>query len=301
MTAITEQRRSSIREVLPALRLGEVLGAGGGGWVIAAHDESCGERVAVKVLADEPLRAPLARSRLCTEAEILITCRHPNLVRGISFHEFGDMLLLVMERFDGTNVLQRQQGPRLPVLDACGIALAVARALHCVHEFGFLHGDVKPENVLFDPGGRHRIVDFGLARRWPFQRNHHVAGTPGYMAREAIVVDGVLVPATDVYALGMMTYELLAGRSPYLAADGPLAVMKMHVEAMPIPLLALAPSLPRELSDLVMTAIEKRAEDRVSSAGQFADRLLEIMNRCTRPAALAHRTAAAHQAVNRGQ
>ena len=276
MTMISAARRDAIREALPALRLGEVLGGGAGGWVIAAYDESDGAPVAVKVLADERLRAPHARERLRTEAGVLINCRHPNLIEGIAFYELDEMVLLVMERVGSTTVLQRQVEVGVTVQDACGIALAAARALHCVHDFGLLHGDVKPDNVLFDPSGRHRLADFGLARRWPFSRERHIVGTPEYLAPEGIVNGGVLVPATDVYALGVTTYELLAGQSPYLSADGWRGVMKLHVHAAAIPLLAVAPHLPPPLASLVMAAIEREVDDRIQSAAEFADRLAAI-------------------------
>jgi serine/threonine protein kinase len=274
--AISDERRRKIREVLPRLRLGEVLGSGAGGWVIAADDEASGVPVAVKVMADGPLLAPFARERLRTEAEVLTKCRHPNLVEVISFHEREDMLLLVMERLHGMTVLQRQQGSRLAMPEVCDILLAVARALHCVHQHGFLHGDVKPENVLFDAEDRHRLVDFGLARRWPFRRMRHVVGTPGYMPREAIVAGGVLLPATDVYALGVMAYELLADHSPFVSDGKPTGAPKMHVQTVPIPLMATAHGLPRALADLVMAAMEPDIEDRPSAA-QFADTLTSIV------------------------
>jgi serine/threonine protein kinase len=284
VTGISERRRAAVHQALPDLLLGDVLGGGAGGCVVAADAESTGARLAVKILADEALRAPFAADRLRTEAGVLIACRHRNLIEGISFHEFGDMLLLVMERVDAISVLQQHQEGGLALFDACGIVLAAARALHAVHQYGFLHGDVKPENVLFDPGGRHRLVDFGLARRWPFARGRHAAGTPRYMAPEAIVSGGVVGPATDVYALGMMLYELLSDQAPFLSADDPLEVMRMHVTALPISLGAVAPHLPRELVDLVMRAIEKNAADRISSASELAGRLAAIIDRFESPA-----------------
>jgi serine/threonine-protein kinase len=245
--------------------------------VIAAEDGVSGRPVAIKILADDLLLAPFARERLRIEAEVLTSCRHPNLVEGISFHEYGDMLLLVMERVTSVTVLDRQQGPPLAVQQACDIVRAAALALACVHGRGFLHGDVKPENVLFDLGGRHRLVDFGLARRWPFQRGRHVAGTPGYMPPEAIAAGGVLVPATDVYALGVMAYELLAGQSPFVCQE-PIDATAIPVEAAPIPLRAVVPAVPRRLADLVMAAIEPDVERRLQSAAAFADALTGIMS-----------------------
>jgi serine/threonine-protein kinase len=211
-----------------------------------------------------------------TEAEILTTCRHPHLIRGLGFQELEDMSILVMERVDGETVFHRYLRSDISVAEACEILAAIARALHHVHGQGFLHGDVKPENALFDRAGRHRLIDFGLARRGPFAVHHQVAGTPWYMAPETIRSGGSLVPATDVYALGMMAYELLAGHLPYPPADGPIGIMRQQLEVAPIPLAAVAPSLPPALAALVMAAIEKRLEARIPSAKEFADRLAEI-------------------------
>lgn len=284
MTDISDRRRRAIADALPWLRLGDVLGGGAGGCVMAAVDDPSGRPLAVKVVADDLLRSPFARARLRTEAEVLTGCRHPHLVEGVSFHEDDEMALLVMERVQSATVLDRQLGPSLSLHQACDIVLAAALALHCVHQYGFLHGDVKPENVLFDPDGCHRLVDFGLARRWPFQRGRHVAGTPGYLPPEAIAAGGVLVPATDVYALGVMAYELLAGQSPFVCKEESIDESALRLDAVPIPLRAVVPALPRRLADLVMAAIEADVADRVQSAGAFADELTGIVNdRGSRP------------------
>jgi serine/threonine protein kinase len=291
-TLLTGVSRAAISRALPGLRLGPVLGHGAGGWVLAAHDEHSGRRLAVKIIVDDQAGdqvgdqadeqvdrqfSALRRDRIRTEAEILTTCRHPNLLRCFAFCELDELSLLVLERFDGPTVLDQDRSGVLGSRETCEIAIAAARALQCVHDFGFVHGDVKPDNVLYDHRGRHRLIDLGLARRWPSVRRRHIAGTPEYLAPEAIADRGVVGPATDVYALGVMTYELLAGVLPFLSADDPESTLRMHLRATPVPLRAVAPTLPPRLADLVMTALARGVDDRISSAAEFAGRLTEII------------------------
>jgi serine/threonine-protein kinase len=284
---MSELRRAAVRALLPTVTIGDVIGSGAGGWVLAGWDRTSGGGVAVKVLADELWLDGLARSRIRTEAEILTSCRHPHVIRGFAFHELADMSVLLMERVDGETVLDRNSRSRMPIAEARRILLAVAAALQHVHERGFLHGDVKPENVLFDAAGGHKLIDFGLARRWPCPVQRQVAGTPWYMAPEAIRAGGALLPATDVYALGMMAYELFAGHLPFPPADGPVGIMRQQLDADPMPLAVAVPRLPRALTALVMAAIEKRIEDRVASASEFADCLMQIdVGSLTEPGAL---------------
>ena len=273
MTVSTNTQLSSVRATDRWLTLGEVIGRGDGCCVFAAIDEATREPVAVKVLAGERLRDDSGRQRMRTEAHIVTTCRHPNIIRGLSFHELDDMLILVMERFGRQTVFERSARMALSLAEILAILSATARALHYLHEQGFLHGDVKPENILFDPDGCHRLIDFGLARQWPFPVRQQVSGTPWYMAPETIRAGGTLVPATDVYALGMMGYELLAGHLPFPPADGPIGVMRQQLEHAPLPLGIAAPHLPAPLTALVMSAIEKDISRRIASAKEFADRL----------------------------
>lgn len=270
MTSLGESCRRIVSDALPSLTIGKLIAEGPGRWVFAASDDSTGRPVVVKAQDVGPLQDPAARDRARIEGDISTSCRHPNLVCGIGVHEFENLLVVVMEHVHGETVLQRSARWRLSAEDACGVIAATAAALHAVHDYGFLHGDVKPENVLFDPAGRHRLIDFGLARRWPFPVEHQVAGTPWYMAPETIDGRGPLVPATDVYALGMMAYELLAGHLPFPPADGPVGIMRQQLELVPIPLALSAPRLPTALAQLVMAAIEKPVDKRPASAGEFA-------------------------------
>lgn len=273
---VSDVRLRAVADALPHITIGGALGSGLGGSVFAGAIASTAEPVAIKLLADAAWRDAVARERIRTEGELLTTCRHPHVVRGIAFYELEDMSLLVMERVPGETLLDRCVGSRPSVAEARDVLLAVARALQHVHALGFLHGDIKPEHVLLAQAGAVRLIDFGLARRWPFNVERQVAGTPWYMAPEAIRAGGSLLPATDVYALGMMAYELLAGHLPYPPAEGAIGIMRQQLELAPFDLAIAAPGLPRDLSALVMAAIDKRLEHRIASAEEFATRLASI-------------------------
>ena len=273
MNGPPDRHHAVLREVLPQFRIDRVLGAGGGGRVLAARERHSGRRVAIKLAMGTGQLDLAARDRLRLEARILMTCRHPNLIEGYAFHSHSNASVLVMAYFDGDTVLRHNPGRRLPLKQACGIVVAAARALQSVHRLGYLHGDLKPENVLYDPAGRHRLVDFGLARPWPFAVHRQVAGTPWYMAPEAIRAGGELVPATDVYALAIMAYELLAGQLPYPAIADQIGVMRQQLHTRPIPLAVVAPDIPPAACSVVMAGMEKNPRERIATAAQFADSL----------------------------
>ncbi len=196
-----------------AIELREVVGQGGMGTVHRAHHLRLDRPVAVKFLA-EPLAAqPEFADRLRREARVLARLRHPGIV---DVHDFGEQDgrgYIVMEYVDGQPLSRLLP---LPPERARAIALEVLDALACAHAAGLVHRDVKPANVLIDADGRARLTDFGLARPltgWTLTTAGRVAGTPQYMAPE--LLEGAAPdPRQDVYAMGAMLYEMLAGRPP---------------------------------------------------------------------------------------
>ena len=276
---VSAELTPTLSATLPHLQIGSVLGGGGGGWVFAAYDTTKQTPVALKVSADSlaaERTLPGGRGRLHKEAEILTAYPHPNMVAALGFHETETMSILVLEHVDRVSVFRKCFDEPLPLPEVLGVLVAAARVQHHLHEHGFLHGDTKPENVLFDPAGRHRLIDLGQARPWPYPVGRRVPGTAWYLAPEAIVGGGVLLPSTDVYALSMMAYELLAGHMPYPPAGGDEGILRQQISIAPIPLAFVAPQLPRALVELVMAGLAKSAADRPQSAQEFADRLVEI-------------------------
>jgi serine/threonine-protein kinase len=196
-----------------AIELREVIGQGGMGTVHRAHHLRLDRPVAVKFLA-EPLAAePGFADRLRREARVLARLRHPGIV---GVHDYGEQDgrgYIVMEHVDGQPLSRLLP---LPPDRARAVALEVLDALACAHAEGLVHRDVKPANVLIDTDGRARLTDFGLARPltgWTVTTAGRVAGTPQYMAPE-MLQGAPPDPRQDVYAMGALLYEMLAGRPP---------------------------------------------------------------------------------------
>ncbi len=267
--ALEPDLRARIGDLLGTIVLGDVLGSGAGGVVLAAEMRATGEPVVVKASLDTTLGSD-------REAEVIMTCDHPHVVKGLSYHCEAGLRVLVMEHRGGETLWSRKRRRPLSPRRILEVVTAVASALDHVHSRGYLHGDVMAENVLFDESGAHCLVDFGLARPWPHQPEGRVAGTPMFMAPEAIGSGPPLVPATDVYALAMMTYELISDRFPYLHCPDEATILKMQLRAAPLPLRSLVPGIPPGLNDLVMSSLAKDPAERPATAAEFAARLAEL-------------------------
>ena len=261
----------SIEEItasLPWYEFGDELGRGGYAVVFAARERATGRRVAVKVLvadADEESAAD-ARRRFQDEAEILTRLRHPHLVDVYRYVETDRIAAIVMELLGGGD-LRDQLRHGLSVADSCAIAIAAAEALGLAHQAGVLHRDVKPHNILFTAHGIPKVSDFGIAKVLDASvaLPSAVIGTPRYMAPEQFDLRPV-GPATDLYALGMVAYELLAGRLPFDERSGHNALMLQHLNTTPPPL----DGVPAPIADVVLRALSKDPRDRQPSMRAFA-------------------------------
>ncbi|MFC7041305.1 serine/threonine-protein kinase, partial [Nonomuraea rubra] len=214
----------------------EEIGGGAMGTVWRARQRDTGEIVAVKLLRDGLAGDPDLVLRFVQERNVMRSLRHPHIVTVRDFVIEGDRLALVMDLVEGGDLrgLLRQRGT-LPPGEAARLAAQVAEALAVAHAVGVVHRDVKPGNVLLDGvTGQARLTDFGVARivHGPgLTQTSAVIGTPAYLAPE--VADGAAAGApVDVYALGLIIYELLAGRPPFVG-DHPMALLRQHATASP--------------------------------------------------------------------
>jgi serine/threonine protein kinase len=263
------------------------------GAVFLARQERPHRYVAVKVIHRELARDletwQLFLARFQREADATATLEHANIVPIHEFGETGALAYLVMPYFPEGSLATRleQQGP-LSLPDTVQVVEQVAAALDYAHARGIIHRDVKPSNMLLHPDGRVMLGDFGIARplHLPDQTTQPAQelgekqskasltqagtalGTPDYMAPEQVRVE-TLSPATDVYALGIATYELLGGKTPFEGGDVP-TVLERHVTLPPPPLRALRPELPTRVEDVILWALAKDPADRPATAGQFA-------------------------------
>jgi len=260
----------------------ETLGQGGMNDAYKARDRSSGQLVVLKVPFISLIGDPATFSRYQRELEIGKRLHHPNIQRLLEDGRLdgGVAPYLVLEFVDGTLLREylRQHAP-LPVDEAIRIAVQLADALQYCHERGVVHRDLKPENILIEADGTVKLVDFGIAllegaRRLTFRRLTSGFGTPDYMAPEQVQGDRGDA-RTDVYALGVMLYEMLTGDVPY-HGDSPLAVMSQRVTTDAPLLRRSRPDLPPQLEAIVWRMLRRDPVDRYQSMAAFRDNLTHL-------------------------
>ncbi|MBP1161404.1 serine/threonine protein kinase [Rhodococcus sp. PvR044] len=256
-------------------RLQRLIATGGMGQVWEGVDNRLHRRVAVKVLKSEYSADPEFLERFRTEARTTAQLNHPGIA---GIYDYGETLdsvgqstaYLVMELVNGEplNAVLGRVG-RLALPHALDMLEQTGRALQVAHEAGVVHRDVKPGNILITPAGQVKITDFGIAKAVeasPVTRTGMVMGTAQYIAPEQALGQDAS-PASDVYSLGVVGYEALSGRRPFVG-DGALTVAMKHVQEVPSPLPADLPPNVRELIDITMA---KDPAARYGSGGEFAD------------------------------
>src|ERR1700736_3475660 len=249
----------------------EALGQGGMNDAYKARDRETGRLVVLKIPFDSLIGDPATFSRYQRELEIGKRLHHPNIQEFIADGRLdgGIAPYLVLEFVDGTLLREylRAHAP-LPVDEAINITVQLAGALQYCHEAGVVHRDLKPENVLIEQDGTVKLVDFGIAllkgaRRLTFRRLSSGFGTPDYMAPEQVQGDRGDA-RTDIYAVGVMVYEMLTGEVPY-QGDSPLAVMSQRVTTDAPLLRSKRPDLPPALEAVVWRALRREPAERYAS------------------------------------
>jgi serine/threonine protein kinase len=269
-----------VAAALPAYEIGGELGRGGWGVVLAGRHRHLHRNVAIKKLPATFASDPEVRSRFVAEARLLASLDHPHIVPIYDFVERDGLCLLVMEQLSGGTVWTRFTTQGLEAQESCAVALVTAVALHHAHQHGVLHRDIKPENLLYTSDSRQlKVADFGTAKvlsgsQTLATRAGDVVGTPAYMAPEQATGSPV-TPATDVYALGTMLYELLSGSLPFAECETPLAMLYQRVHGTPTPLDQAAPAIDVGLVELVSWTLRTEPTERPPSAEAFALALAE--------------------------
>ncbi|WP_051105795.1 serine/threonine-protein kinase [Parafrankia discariae] len=255
--------RGRVAAAAPNYVLGEQLGAGAFGLVLRAEHRRMRRPAAIKVMPAQTAEGE--RIDFAAEARLLGGLDHPHVVRVYDYIEADDLCLVVMELLAG-GTLTRQRAGMTPE-QACAVGLAVSAALSHAHARNVLHRDVKADNILFAADGTVKVGDFGIAKLFEGSATtaSKVAGTPVYMAPEQIE-GGRLVPATDLYALGIVLYRLLAGRPPF-DPKLPLHILWRRQLTEPVPPLA---GVPAPVAEVVLHALEKEPADRQPDAATFA-------------------------------
>jgi serine/threonine-protein kinase len=250
------------------------LGKGGMGMVYKAHDHILDETVALKTLRADVAREMEIARRFLSETKLARRVRHKN-VCGI--HEYGEesgLRYIAMEFVDGTDLrrILRQKG-RLQTLEAFDVTLQIARGLQAIHQAGIIHRDLKTTNIMLDSDGLVRVMDFGIAKQSGADATltGQVVGTPEYMSPEQARGHNVDF-RSDVYALGVVIYEVFTGRVPF-SGDTPIATILKHLHDMPPLDSPEAAALPRQLVPALRRALAKEPGQRFANARDVVEAL----------------------------
>jgi serine/threonine-protein kinase len=264
-----------------------VLGRGGMGTVYHAHSTRLERSVALKVIRREYMARPTAARRFEREAAALSAVRHPNIRDIYATGQLPDgNPYLVMEMLHGETLADRiaRAGP-LPRMLSIDVIIQVLSALAVAHARGFIHRDLKPDNIFLveRPGltPSAKLLDFGLAKMIEEESMDRitltgvVVGTPSFMAPEQIVDPQLVDHRVDLWAVGVTFYQALTGRLPFVARNRTVLVKRI-LNQCPWPVRNVDASIPRVLDDIVLKALARNRDDRFASAGEFMSALLRV-------------------------
>ena len=250
----------------------EIIGSGGMAVVYKALDLKLNRHVAVKILKDEVINDEELRNRFRTESEAVALLNHPNIVSVLDVNSSSNMEYFVMELIDGITLKQyMQQRGRLSSKEAVHFISLILSALGHAHDKNVVHRDVKPQNIMILRDGSLKVTDFGIARLGTGQNTltPNTFGSVHYISPEQArgeKIDG----RTDIYSVGVILYEMLAGKLPYVG-DTPVSVAIQHLNAEPVPLSEIASDVPVSLETITMKAMCGDREYRYKSAGEMLE------------------------------
>ena len=251
------------------------LGQGGMGMVYKARDRSLDEVVAIKILRPDFAQDPRMADRFKSEIRLARRVRHRNVC---AIHDYGEdqgLFYISMEYLEGVDLKhQLRERGALPAADAYDVAIQIAEGLQAVHEAGIIHRDLKTPNIMRDAGGVARLMDFGIAKRegdGTRTATGHIVGTPEYMSPEQ--AQGHRVDfRSDIYALGIVVYEIFTGRVPF-RGETPISTILKHLHDPPPLDPPEAESIPAAVRAVLRRCLEKNPADRFPSARDVAEAL----------------------------
>ncbi len=268
-----------ILAALPGYDIGEQVGRGGCGIVLSGTHRMLQRQVAIKQIPAQFAEDAVVRRRFIAEAQLMAAIDHPHVVPVYDYVEHDGLCLLVMEYLPGGTIAERFAKDGFDAGSAIAVALACAAGLQAAHTHGVLHRDIKPSNLMFSSSGMVKLTDFGIAKivggdDTLVTRAGEIVGTPSYIAPEQARGQEV-TPATDVYALATMVYQLLSGVLPFPPGGDSMAVLFMHAFESPTPLTDAAPAVPKPIAEVVMRGLATDPTDRFESAESFGVALAE--------------------------
>jgi formylglycine-generating enzyme required for sulfatase activity/dienelactone hydrolase len=273
----------------PGTRLGRfevraLLGAGGMGEVYRAFDHDLEREVAIKVLHDGSGESGQRTRRFVQEAKAASGLHHPNIAHVYEIGSHDDLRFIAMEMVEGETLRKRLGRGSMSIDETLDIATQIAAGLAAAHKAGIVHRDIKPENVIITPDGYAKVLDFGLAKLREIRGDDAATvlkttpgvamGTISYMAPEQLA-GGDVTPAADVFSLGVVLYEMVAGRRPFEGATTTEIVSSILSKA-PRPIHEIQPDIPPKLEAVIAKALAKNADQRFRDAGEVHEQLRQI-------------------------
>lgn len=258
---------------LDEYRLETLLGQGGMARIYRGYDQRLQRYAAIKVIAVSHRDSEAYRARFQQEAQAIARLEqpeaHPNIVRLYRYGEVNDLFYMAMQYIEGENLRQRldryqQQGQQMPPSELLSIICEVCAALDFAHARGIVHRDVKPANIMINATGRAFLTDFGLALPDARQTKGEVFGSPQYIAPEQAISSAAAVPQSDLYAVGVILYEVVTGRLPFAAAD-PLDTAMMHMGEPPPPPQQFRPDLSPDVAAVILRCLDKDPAQRYAT------------------------------------
>ena len=247
------------------------------GVVYRARQSGLGRIVALKILRDAAGASTIDLARFRAESTSAAQLDHPNIVPVYAVGDHERQPYFIMRLIEGQSLARRLADGPIPAREAAALLAPIARAVDYAHRRGVLHRDLKPSNILIDREGNPHVADFGLAKRLDVEldltSSGAIVGTPGYMAPEQIGMGrGRIGPASDVYSLGAILYQMLTGRPPFQAASA-LDTVFLVLEQEPLPPRLLNPRVDRDLELIALKCLQKPADLRYASASALASDL----------------------------
>jgi TolB-like protein len=264
-----------------AITIQRELGGGGMSRVYLARDEALERDIVIKVLPRE-LAAEMSAERFAREIKLAAALQHPHVLPVLSAGSSDGLPYYTMPFVRGESLRAAMDKKQLSTDDALGLLRDIARALRYAHGEGVVHRDIKPENILLSSGSA-VVVDFGIAKALSASRTAAPGGTltlvgtsigtPAYMSPEQAAADPDIDHRADIYAWGVIAYELLSGRHPFAGKTTPQQYLKAHLSEDPPPLRSVAPNVPAAIASVVMRALEKEPAARPQSAEEILQQL----------------------------
>jgi len=283
-------------------QLEERLGSGGMAVVYRAQDLMLERYVAIKILRESYSTDAEFKQRFHQEAKAAANLSHPNI---ITIHDFGfdaGRLFIIMEYVPGTDLksLLQRRG-KFPVDETINLMIQACAGIGYAHRAGLIHCDIKPHNMIITPDKRLKVTDFGIARALasiqPEEKTDIVWGSPQYFSPEQ-AAGNAPSPASDVYSLGVVMYEMLAGQLPFNASSAP-DLAKLHRQALPPAIHRFNPAVPRSLEQIIIKVLSKEPSARYRTADQLGRVLVNFTSQADK--ATTERNPAVTQATSRPQ